>query len=386
MYVPNRLAGRVRVAADVGLGVLLGATLLGTVIALAASWGGRYWLSDLAAGAVGSAVALTRRRHRLRAAVAGLGVAAVAIAVARSAGLPAEPGPALALALAVLVGSALRHLPPRSAGAVAGAGLAIVVGAQLAFPSSSGGGLGAVPALNAAGWLAALAGGLGLRLLAARRAAATERVRQDERLALARELHDVVAHHITGIVVQAQAAQIVARRHPERAGAALAGIESAGSDALAAMRRVVGLLRDTDDAAPTGADPEQLGELVRRFADHGPPVRLRLPDGEDTSDWPPEVASTVHRVVRESLTNVARHAPQARSVTVTVARDGTALTVEVVDDAPPAGSRYPHRAGYGLVGMRERLEALGGTLRAGPGPEAGWAVHASLPVPVGDRR
>jgi signal transduction histidine kinase len=362
--VPKRLAGRARVAAEAGLGILFVAALVDTAAALAASWGGRYWLFDCAAGAVAGGIALARRRHRLWAAVAGLTLAAVAILVARSAGLPAEPGPAMALALSVLVGSAIRTLPARSSGI----------------------GVGAVPGLNAMGWLAALTGGLCLRLLAARRRAVAERVRRDERLELARELHDVVAHHITGIVVQAQAAQIVARRHPERAGAALAGIESAGSDALAAMRRVVGLLRDADDAAPTSANPEQLGDLVRRFEGHGPAVRLRLPDGDDTSTWPPEVTSTVHRVVRESLTNVARHAPHARSVTVTVARDRSAVTVEVVDDAPPGGTRYPHRAGYGLIGMRERLEALGGTLRAGPCPDAGWAVRASVPVPAGSRR
>ncbi|GAA3730353.1 histidine kinase [Plantactinospora mayteni] len=379
------MAGRGRFVADAGLGILFVATLVVTATALATSWGGRYWLFDGAAGAVAGGIALARRRHRLWAAVAGLTVAAVAILVARSAGLPAEPGPTTALALSVLVGSAVRTLPSRPAGAIAVGGLAIVLGAQFAFPPS-GTVVGGVAGLNVVGWLAALTVGLGLRLLAARRRAVAEQVRRDERLELARELHDVVAHHITGIVVQAQAAQIVARRYPERAGAALAGIESAGSDALAAMRRVVGLLRDADDAAPTSANPEQLGDLVRRFEGHGPAVRLRLPDGEDTTAWPPEVTSTVHRVVRESLTNIARHAPQARSVTVTVARDREAVTVEVVDDAPPAAPRYSHRSGYGLIGMRERLEALGGTLRAGPCPGAGWAVRASVPVPAGSRR
>ncbi|MFD0970712.1 sensor histidine kinase [Plantactinospora endophytica] len=386
MNVRKWLAGRSWVAADTGLGIVFGAALLVTATALAGSWGGNYWQFDCAAGALACGIALARRRHRLAAAVAGLAVAVLAILVARSTGLPAEPGPAMALALAVLVASALRTLPAPSAGAVTAGGLAVVVGSQLAFPPSSGAGLGGVTALNAASWLGALTVGLGLRLLAARRRSVAERIRRNERLELARELHDVVAHHITGIVVQAQAAQLVARRHPEQAGTALAGIEAAGSEAMAAMRRVVGLLRDTDDAAPASGGPEQLGELVRRFAGHGPAVRLRLPDGEDESNWPPEVTSTVHRVVQESLTNIARHAPQARSVTVTVAREPTAVTVEIVDDAPPGGSRLHQRGGYGLLGMRERLEALGGTLRAGPRPDTGWAVHASLPVPVGNRR
>jgi signal transduction histidine kinase len=139
------------------------------------------------------------------------------------------------------------------------------------------------------------------------------------------------------------------------------------------MRRVVGLLRDNDDVVSVAPGPEPLGELVSRFT--GPAVRLRLPNGE--TRWPPEVASTVYRVVQESLTNVARHAPRARSVSVTVAQDGRTVTVEVADDAPPAPAQY-HRRGYGLVGMRERVEALGGTLYAGPGESAGWMVRAVL--------
>ena len=94
------------------------------------------------------------------------------------------------------------------------------------------------------------------------------------------------------------------------------------------------------------------------------------------------MATTVYRVVQESLTNIARHAGAAREVTVTLAHDQRAITVEVTDDAPAASSpRFPHAGGYGLVGMRERVEALGGTLSAGPRPAAGWSVLAALPAP-----
>jgi signal transduction histidine kinase len=137
------------------------------------------------------------------------------------------------------------------------------------------------------------------------------------------------------------------------------------------MRRVVGLLRDADDTVSLA--PERLSELVARF--DGPAVRLRLPDG--STAWPPEVTSTVYRVVQESLTNVARHAPRARSVEVSVGQDASSITVEVVDDGP---ATRRHRGGYGLVGMRERVEALGGTMAAGPGDGVGWAVRARLPV------
>jgi signal transduction histidine kinase len=384
--VRDWLAGRAWIAADAGLGVMFAAALAVTAIALADSWGGDYWLFDCAAGLVVCVIALVRRRHRARAAVAGLAVAATAILVARIAQLPSEPGPAMILGLSVLVGSAIRTLPAAPAGAIAATGFAVVAGTRLlaAHPSSSA--LTTVTVLNGAGWLAALAIGLGLRLFDVRRRATVEKVRHDERLEMARELHDIVAHHITGIVLQAQAAQLVARKHPEKVNGSLAGIEAAGSDALAAMRRVVGLLRDADDAAPATPGPEQLSELVKRFDGHGPAVHLRLPDDEGKSGWPPEVTSTVYRVVQESLTNVSRHAPHASSVTVNIAQDRQAVTVEVVDDAPQVPARYHHRGGYGLVGMRERLEALGGTLCAGPRPGAGWSVLATLPVPARERR
>ncbi|WP_245656346.1 sensor histidine kinase [Microtetraspora fusca] len=385
MNVPEWLAGRARNASDIGLAVVFAAVLAFWASRIAESWGGGYWQFDCAAGAVVCLIALLRRRERAWAAIAGLAVAAVAIPAALFGGLPAEPGPAMALGLSVLVGSAVRTLPARSAGAVAAGGLAVVA-ASLLSARTLALGVPAVTMLNGAGWLAAVAAGLTPRLLGARRRAAAEKVRRDERLALARELHDLVAHHVTGIVLQAQAAQLVARKRPEKVDASLAGIEAAGSEALAAMRRVVGLLRDADGAAPATYSPERLEDLVGRFGGDGRTVRLRLPDDDEAATWPPEVASTVYRVVRESLTNIARHAPQARTVTVGVTQARDAVTVEVTDDAPRPPGRYPRRRGYGLVGMRERLEVLGGTLRAGPREDAGWSVLATLPVPARERR
>jgi signal transduction histidine kinase len=353
--------------------VAYAATAAVTVFAIADSWGGRYWLLDAVAATAAGAIALLRRRHLAAAAVAGLAVAGTAIVVARLAGQPREPGPAVVLALAVLTASAVRHLPLPSAAGTAAGGLAVAAASQLAgHPPAAG--LSPVAVLSALGWLAALAAGLLLRLLDTARRTTEERVRRDERLALARELHDVAAHHITGIVVQAQAARIVARKRPGDIDGSLAGIEDAGSGALQAIRRVVGLLRDDEDAASAAAGPEALHDLVRRF--DGPPVRLRLP--EPARAWPPEVTGTVYRIVRESLTNVARHAPGAASVTVTVDEQASCVRVEVADDGPPAPRR---RGGYGLIGMRERVETLGGTLSAGPRADTGWVVLASVPVP-----
>jgi signal transduction histidine kinase len=353
--------------ADIGLGAGLAAVLAFWAFRIAGSWGGAYWWFDCAAGAVVCVIALLRRRRKAWAAAAGLAVAMAAILVARFAGLPSEPGPAMALALAVLLGSAVRTLPVRSACAVAAGGGAVAAACGLMAHSSG------VPVV--AVLLAGCVVGVCPRLLAVRRHAMVDRVRRDERLELARELHDVVAHHITAIVLQAQTARL---RQP--VDGPLAGIEAAGSDALAAMRRLVALLRDTDDAVPATPGPERLGDLVNRF--NGPAVKLRLPE-EDESAWPPEVASTVYRIVQESLTNVSRHARHARTVTVDVTvdvtSDGDAVIVEVADDAPPVPAR---RGGYGLVGMRERVEAIGGTLHAGPRTGGGWTVRAALPLPA----
>lgn len=372
------MAERARLTPDIGLGVVLVAALAVTAVAIADSWGGVYWVFSGAAGAVVCLIALARRLHRAWTAVGGLVVASAGVLIAWAAELPNEPGPAMALALSVLVGSAVRGLPAVWSGGIAAGGAAVVVGAWLS------GGFTTVAVLNTAGWLAAIVAGLSLRLLDAGHRATAEKVRRGERLQLARELHDVVAHHITGIVLQTQAAQLTARKHPEKLDGSLAGIEAAGSEALAAMRRVVGLLRDTDDTAPATPEPEELSELVKRFDGHGPAVHLQAPD--DESSWPPEVTNTVYRIVQESLTNIARHAPHARSVTVNIAHDPQAITVEVVDDAVPVPSRYHHRGGYGLIGMRERVETMGGTLRAGPRPGAGWSVLATLPVPTPERR
>ena len=380
MNAPDRPTGRAGIAAD-ALFALLSAALL-AVTADRFAEQGRDWVLDVAAGGAVCAAALARRRYPLAAPIAGLAVSVVAAVVAMLGGLPSEPGPAAIFALMVLAYSAVRVLPSAAATAIALCGVAVAgagrFGAMLGYQTSH-----TAYTIGAEGWLLAVALGLWLRYVDRRRRNSAESVRRDERLALARELHDVVAHHITGIVLQTQAARITARRRPDAddLDGTLVEIEAAGGEALAAMRRVVGLLRDTDDAVTTGTGPEQLAELVKRFDGRGPAVTLSLPES-DESHWPPEVASTVYRVVQESLTNIARHAMQARSASVEIARNAQGITIEVTDDAPPGPPRHLHRGGFGLIGMRERVEALGGTLKAGPQPAGGgWAVTATLPVP-----
>jgi signal transduction histidine kinase len=265
------------------------------------------------------------------------------------------------LALALLVGSASRRLAPVPAGTVVVAG-AVAMIAQALFRY----GLGGLPAVPAAVvWGGAVAIGLLLRDADSRRRSALTEVRTGERLLLARELHDLVAHHITGVVVLAQAGRRVAPEREEVFGE----IEQAGADALAAMRRLVGMLRTDGEL---GAAPSGLLDAVKQAVP--PDATLTVQDGLDVLAVTPEAATTVHRVIMESVTNARRHAPQAREIDVDVRVDGDWLVVEVVNDgvrSAPTGDR-----GYGLVGMTERVDALGGSVLAGAAPGQRWRVSA----------
>jgi signal transduction histidine kinase len=216
--------------------------------------------------------------------------------------------------------------------------------------------------------------------------AAVTSAQQGERMALARELHDVVAHHVTGIVVQAQAALLVADKNPDVAMPALEKIERSGTEALTAMRTLVGSLRDgtaawtAGDSDATGQATTDLAADIRALVENfiGPPVALEL---ELPAQLPHEAGRSVLRLVQESLTNVGKHAPDAGDVRVHVGRAGDELHIRVTDDGAqrpvnPAGGS----GGYGLVGMRERVELLGGRFEAGPSGYVGWSVEAWLPL------
>ena len=215
-------------------------------------------------------------------------------------------------------------------------------------------------------------------------AASVAAAQQAERLALARELHDVVAHYVTGIVVHSQAAQEIADKDPATAMSVLPIITASGHEALTAMRRLVGTLRGTE---PTGAnrDNDELTEQIRKLVGQaGGPVRLTVELAEQV---PPELAQSVLRLVQESLTNSGKHAAGATRVEVEVRTTGEAVTVRVADDgvgqhANPAGGS----GGYGLIGMQERVELLGGQFHAGPSGTRGWAVSAELPLRMTESR
>ncbi|OAR24953.1 two-component sensor histidine kinase [Streptomyces sp. ERV7] len=205
-------------------------------------------------------------------------------------------------------------------------------------------------------------------------------VRTAERIELARELHDLIAHHVTGIVVQARAARFTSVEG-RRAAETFGRIEEAGGEALSAMRRLVRVLREGEPETEPVAGLAQLRELTDRFSLAGPPAVLYVEAGLEDS-LPGEVAAAAYRVVREALTNVRKHAADASAVRVGLRVVGDGLEVRVADDGSRA-ARLPRSArggGFGLVGLAERMAALDGSLAAGPAPEGGWQVVALLPL------
>ncbi|MFB9838143.1 sensor histidine kinase, partial [Actinoallomurus acaciae] len=229
-------------------------------------------------------------------------------------------------------------------------------------------------------WGASLAVGLILRDADDRRRSALAEARTAERLRIARELHDVVAHHMSGIVVRAQAARVLAGRSAEPDDDVFREIEEAGSNALTAMRRLVGMLREDTVPEPVPASGIRAAVLDAAAGHDG--VAMELPGDLDRLEPAPALITTVHRVVLEALTNVRRHAPDAADVRVAarVQHDPVAdvLHLEVVNDG--VGEPSGGGSGYGLVGMRERVTALGGTLRAGVESGRRWRVVVRLPL------
>lgn len=226
-------------------------------------------------------------------------------------------------------------------------------------------------------WLSVAAGGLYLRMLDHRQEEHAIRARQEERIAIARELHDMVAHHVTGIVVQAQAARLVAADRPDVATRALEAIERAGGEALGAMRLMVGTLRD--ESAPAEMAPTASLDDLRAIGD--PPIRGELPVqltlGARAETLPSEVIASLHRIAREAVTNARRHAVGATSIDVDVICQNGHVHLLVSNDGASASRSS---GGYGLTGMAERAAALGGHFSAGPLPSGGWRVAAELPV------
>ncbi|GEC08965.1 two-component sensor histidine kinase [Streptomyces spinoverrucosus] len=236
-------------------------------------------------------------------------------------------------------------------------------------------------ALELAWLIAAGAAGEALRQ-AERRADEAERTREEtarrradeERLRIARELHDSLTHQISVIKVQAEVAVHVARRRGEEVSEALLAIQEAGREAARELRATLEALRDDDTTPPRGLD--DVPELVERARAMGLDATLTIEGRQH--DVPAAVDRTVYRIVQESLTNIARHA-DAATASVRIDCRPDALAIRVDDDGKATPERAP-APGVGLLGMRERVTALGGRLRAEPRGEGGFTVQAELPV------
>ncbi|WP_442320540.1 sensor histidine kinase [Amycolatopsis thermophila] len=207
----------------------------------------------------------------------------------------------------------------------------------------------------------------------------------EERGRIARELHDVVAHAVSVIVVQADGASYALKSNPELAERAVRTISDTGRQALAELRRLLQVLRGEEGTGePRIPQPtaDSLAELADRVRSAGLPVELSL-DGE-LSGLPAGVSLGVYRIVQESLTNTLKHAGRGARARVRVRRTENLVDVEIVDDgAGKARALVPEPdlpGGNGVIGMRERAHLFGGVLQVGPQPGGGWRVHASFPV------
>jgi signal transduction histidine kinase len=233
----------------------------------------------------------------------------------------------------------------------------------------------------------AAACGVALRYRSRARQRELEKVALLERERLARDLHDTVAHHVSAIAIRAQAGLATMAVNPDAAADALRVIEAEATRTLAEMRTIVKALRRADHAedvdgpvvpaAPDLTPGQRIADLgaLAGGARSGPVVDVEI-DG-NTTDLPPSVDSAIYRLAQESVTNARRHARHATRIQVRVAADDTSVRLRVTDDGevgPVNGS-----SGYGLIGMAERADLLGGTCEAGPNPDRGWTVTAVLP-------
>jgi signal transduction histidine kinase len=338
-----------------------------------------WWAVWLVEAAVGLPVAVRRRWP-----AGAFAVALAASLIAAALGLPYGyfASAAAGLYLVALAGHGQARLSASGAGLLAGAA---VLTAGIAG-SRSGAGTAAVigVAATAGAWAAGKAVRERRARLRAESGRLAERAVTEERLRIARELHDVVAHSMSLIAVKAGVANHVAGSRPEEATDALRVIEDTSRQALTEMRRLLGVLRTDDPRQPDDLAPApslaDLPDLVRRAASSGILVTLDL---RADPEVPPGVSLSAYRIVQEALTNVIRHAGPARCQVTVTAGDGE-VGIEVVDDghagAAPSDGRLP---GHGLAGMRERALVCGGEFAAGYRDGSGFQVSARLPYRAG---
>ena len=207
-----------------------------------------------------------------------------------------------------------------------------------------------------------------------------QRAVAQERVRLARDVHDIVGHYLAGIALQARAGLRRLRTDPARATEALTEIDQLAGDALAETRRAIGIIRSSDVLADLRPAPgiDDIEDLIARVST--PDVRVELRRDQPTTALSATVQTVAYRIVQEALNNVIKHAGPA-TAQITIQQQPDALTVTVRDNGGTVLHVHSNEQGNGLRGMRERAEQVGGTLLAGPESHGGWRVHATLPVP-----
>lgn len=345
---------------------LLAASLVGSAVE-AALRTDLVWRPVAVALAVGLAVLLLwRRTHPLATVALGFG-AMILLQVATLVAAPARPvGLYSSLVMLVLVYALTRWGSGREI--VLGAAV-IVVFFALSLVTDDAAAVERVVGLAFLVLPAVV--GASVRFRATAREQQLDRVRSHERERLARELHDTVAHHVSAMVIRAQAGRVVAGADPTAAIEALEGVEEEGARTLEEMRAMVAALR-ARDVAPLGG----IADLPRLVRAPGGRLRVDLRLDGSLDGLSPTVDAAIYRIVQESVTNAMRHAAGATEVAVRITAEPHRVRVTVRDDGARAARG---RDGFGLVGLRERAALLGGELRAGPGPGRGWCVEADLP-------
>ncbi|GAB3953800.1 hypothetical protein GCM10029976_094700 [Kribbella albertanoniae] len=377
-----------------------------TVVTLMAAAAGTPWVglrSALGAGVCTAAGVAALVVVPVRRTLLGLTVGAAVTSILLTLLLGGPAGPAQGVAatveaasLLLLIALSARLLNIFAAVVACTAGSLAL--AMLVLRSATGGarpenlGLGLFGVVLAAG---AIAAGVAIRHRERARERLAAEARKAQRVELAKELHDFLGHDLSGILVQAQAARSVAGRNTDQQRVALRGIEEDALRALSTLEHTVRTLfgdgrrpallssQDADAGTRPTSGLRDLPALVRRYNDTGTPAtRLTLAEGLiDHVD--PKLGATVFRVVVEALTNVRRHARAATSVTVIVTcpPSGSGLSVEITDDGagPPGRGAGRSSSGVGLAALRERVEAVGGVLVAGPLAESGWRLSGHFP-------
>jgi len=313
---------------------------------------------------------LWRRTHPLEMVIVGFGTATMLGIAGAIGGAESTPGLYSMGLLLVLPYALVRWASGRDI--AIGAVVIVLTGAIgiATDPGTVGEAIGGLTVLL----LPAAVGGM-VRYRDTARTRALEEVKLREREQLARELHDTVAHHVSAIVIQAQAGRTLAATRPEAAADVLAAIETEASRTLDEMRGMVGALRRDTAAELT---PQQGIADIRRLASSAPPsIAVEVHLEGDLTRIEPMVDAAAYRIAQESVTNAVRHAVNATRIDIHVVTSPDLVQLTIVDDGEHGD--VPGIGGYGLIGMAERVKLLGGTLEAGRAPDGGWCISAELP-------